>query len=245
MRAGDRAAYGELYRRHQPELRRYACGLVPRQAADDVVDEAFANVLRAIERGNGPHEHPIRYLMVAVRNSASDHRKAERRGRAAVQACHADRSVGDGPGADLHERDEGLEAAFRALPRRWVQVLWWNEVEGIPSAEIAERLGIGLDAAYALAYRARRGLREAYRDALAAPAAPATADPRSPRLDPRGPATGDLGRDPLAGGDAAEQVVARHPHQAARRAPEGHLLDEHLGVQAGHELQPGHHVEHL
>ena len=52
--------------------------------------------------------------------------------------------------------------ALQALPERWRTVLWLTEVEGMSPAEVSERIGIKPNAVAALAYRARKGLREAY-----------------------------------------------------------------------------------
>jgi hypothetical protein len=61
-------------------------------------------------------------------------------------------------------------AAFASLPERWQLVLWHTEVEGLGAAEVAPLLGIAPNAAAALAYRAREGLRQAYLQAhLCAP----------------------------------------------------------------------------
>jgi hypothetical protein len=52
--------------------------------------------------------------------------------------------------------------ALQALPARWRTVLWLTEVEGLSPAEVSRRIGIKPNAVAALAYRARKGLREAY-----------------------------------------------------------------------------------
>ncbi|MGH9040247.1 MAG: sigma factor-like helix-turn-helix DNA-binding protein, partial [Acidimicrobiia bacterium] len=52
--------------------------------------------------------------------------------------------------------------ALQALPSRWRTVLWLTEVEGLSPAEVSRRIGIKPNAVAALAYRARKGLREAY-----------------------------------------------------------------------------------
>ncbi|WP_187346213.1 zf-HC2 domain-containing protein, partial [Cellulosimicrobium sp. CUA-896] len=52
--------------------------------------------------------------------------------------------------------------AFRELPERWRSVLWYTEVEGMGARETGALLGMSAQAAAALAYRAREGLRRAW-----------------------------------------------------------------------------------
>src|SRR6478672_5924724 len=77
--AGIGRSYGELYVEYAPAARRLALSMVPPDAADDIVAEAFARVLAAIRRGGGP-DHAFRgYLLAAVRNAANDWIAARRR----------------------------------------------------------------------------------------------------------------------------------------------------------------------
>jgi len=59
--------------------------------------------------------------------------------------------------------DRGLvRAAFESLPDRWREVLWYTEVEGMNAADVAPLLGLSPNAAAALSFRAREGLRQAW-----------------------------------------------------------------------------------
>src|SRR3954469_20284873 len=80
-REGDDHAFGELWLRCEPDARRYARTLTGRADVEDGVAEAFAKVLNAIRRGRGPTEHPIRYLMVAVRTTVFNAHDARVRDR--------------------------------------------------------------------------------------------------------------------------------------------------------------------
>lgn len=55
-----------------------------------------------------------------------------------------------------------IAEAFRALPPRWQEVLWYTDVESMKPRHIAEHLGIKPSAVTALARRAREGLRQAW-----------------------------------------------------------------------------------
>lgn len=172
VRGGDPAAYGELYRRYEHEVRRFARSLVCRDDVDDVVAESFAKVLRAIDRGKGPVHHPARYLMVTVRTTAASlHRR--RANLADMTHLLTATASTDGIEEPPAHTDPDLAAAFRSLQPRWRQVIWWSEIEGRSPTEIGQELGLNASAAAALTYRARRALRGAYAEQLA------TADPHS------------------------------------------------------------------
>jgi RNA polymerase sigma factor (sigma-70 family) len=158
MRAGDDSAFGELWRRHEPDARRYARNLTGRTDVDDVVAEAFAKILRAIRQGGGPTDQPIRYVMVATRTAVYNAHQATARDRAALGSVGAARPTT----APIELYDEVLFEAVRSLPQRWRQILWWTEVEGMTVGEVSRRLSIAPAAAASLAYRARKALRAAY-----------------------------------------------------------------------------------
>src|SRR5690606_21687744 len=59
--------------------------------------------------------------------------------------------------------DRGItHQAFRSLPTRWQEVLWYTEIEQMKPREVAPLLGINLVAVSQLASRAGEGLREAW-----------------------------------------------------------------------------------
>lgn len=167
VRKGDRYAYAEIYRRYEGDAKAYARSLVGRSDADDVVAEAFTKMLNALQRGNGPVDNPVKYLMVAVRSAAANLRNRTSRERATSERLHGQEPVTDGA---LTEADENLIRAFRSLSPKRRQVLWWAEIEGLGPKVIGDRLGINAAAASALAYRARVELRAAHRAELAAAA---------------------------------------------------------------------------
>ena len=162
-RQGDKTAFGALYLRHRDAARKVA-GMASTSAADaeDAVAEGFARVFAALPRMAGREITFRPYLLTAVRNAATDRLRRERR-------VDLRDTVPDEP-AGLTADDVallGLERnlvgeALQALPSRWRTVLWLTEVEGLSPAEVSRRIGIKPNAVAALAYRARKGLREAY-----------------------------------------------------------------------------------
>lgn len=160
VRAGDLAAYGELYHRYSGDARRYARSLAGADDVEDIVAEAFAKVLRAVKAGGGPVDRVAPYLMVAVRTTAATIHGRRARARALDRLVGATDTLVDAP--DPLRADDRLAVAFRSLSPRWRQVIWWSVIDGMSATEIGERLDLKPTAASALSYRARRGLLEAY-----------------------------------------------------------------------------------
>ena len=161
-RAGDSDAYAELYNRHIDGARAAARALSRSRAdTDDIVAEAFSRVLSALRRGGGPDVSFRPYLLTAVRNSFYD--RARRAKREEVTDEPDDIvSLSALDAANSGEDRAMVAEAFASLPERWQLVLWHTEVEGMTAAEVAPLVGLAPNAASALAYRAREGLRQAY-----------------------------------------------------------------------------------
>jgi RNA polymerase sigma factor (sigma-70 family) len=162
-REGDRSAFGTLYLRHRDAARKVA-GMCASSAADaeDAVAEGFARVFAALPRMAGRQIAFRPYLLTCVRNAATDRLRRERRIDLRDQMPE---TAGTAQADDVALM--GLERnlvgeALQALPARWRTVLWLTEVEGLSPAEVSRRIGIKPNAVAALAYRARKGLREAY-----------------------------------------------------------------------------------
>ncbi|WP_215802178.1 sigma-70 family RNA polymerase sigma factor [Rathayibacter toxicus] len=162
VRQGETAATAELWRRHAAAghtvARAWATGLDP----DDLVSEAFLRVLRTIERGGGPHGAFRPYFFTSIRNVAASWGRKQGRERPLDLDEHD--AAAAGPEEQLVaalDRDLSLRA-FRALPARWQEVLWYTEVEGLSPAEVSPLLGLRPNAVAALSLRAREGLRGAW-----------------------------------------------------------------------------------
>lgn len=162
-RFGDREAFAELYRRHRPSARAAAAALrVPRSDRDDVVDEAFANILSAFQKGNGPTENFRPYLITAVRNLV--YNQTRRAARADDGCRRLSIELGRAESATDNFDAEQVRAAMEQLPQRWQRILHVVDIEGRTPSEVAPELGMSPNAVAALSSRARRGLRTAYLD---------------------------------------------------------------------------------
>jgi len=160
-RSGDADAFGELWRRHYGAAIVAARSITTSLDADDLVQEAYAKILRAIRRGGGPTGSFRAYLFTAVRNTAAAWGGARRETTVDEIAELED------PATSEEAVDAALDrslttTAFRSLPSRWQEVLWYTEVEQMKPAEVAPLLGMTPSAVSQLAFRAREGLREAW-----------------------------------------------------------------------------------
>ncbi len=162
LRAGEDAAFGELFSRHADAVRRLARSLATDRAdAEDLAAEAFFRVLQAIRRGSGPVDNVRSYLLIVTRRVAWEWR--ERRRDVPVSDEILTHRVGPDPDTSGQAHERSLIArAFTSLPERWRSVLWKVEVEGERPAVVADNFGLSPNATAALARRARRGLRAAY-----------------------------------------------------------------------------------
>ena len=155
IRSGDPVAYGLLRRRHMPAARRLAQFLLSGSAAaEDAVDQAFENVLAAVQRGGGPTDAFRPYLLSAVREATAT-MPGQPAGGAAGNGQPGPTQPG-GPRPDL------VVAAFVSLPERWRAVLWHVCVEGESPAEAGALLGLPEPDAAELASQAREALSLAY-----------------------------------------------------------------------------------
>ncbi|MBZ2197814.1 sigma-70 family RNA polymerase sigma factor [Occultella gossypii] len=164
VRAGHVAVFAVLYDRYRDQAVRSAKRNGAGEHAEDVVQDAFVGVLRAIRSGGGPTQGFAPYLFGALRNVAID--RSRRVGEIPVDDLD-DVAGAVEPMVVADASDDVLERgivtdAFRSLPARWQQVLWLTEVEGYGPAALSEEMGIKPTAVAVLASRARSGFRSAW-----------------------------------------------------------------------------------
>ncbi|SDD20727.1 sigma-70 family RNA polymerase sigma factor [Actinokineospora iranica] len=169
VRAGATTAYGSLYERHVSAAHNLARQLTRSQAeADDLVSEAFAKVLDTLRQGRGPDSAFRAYLLTALRHTAYDKTRRDRKVELSDDVSQVSGVNPDAVSVPFSDPAvAGLERslaarAFAKLPERWQAVLWHTEIEGQSPAQVAPLLGLSPNGVSALAYRAREGLRQAY-----------------------------------------------------------------------------------
>lgn len=169
VRNGTIAAYGTLYERHVAAAYNLARQLARSSAeSDDLVAEAFAKVLDTLRAGKGPDTAFRAYLLTALRHTAYDKTRKDKRVDLNEDMSEVTGALGGALTVPFSDTAvAGLERtmaakAFARLPERWQMVLWHTEIEQQSPAEVAPLLGLTANGVSALAYRAREGLRQAY-----------------------------------------------------------------------------------
>ncbi|TDV50904.1 sigma-70 family RNA polymerase sigma factor [Actinophytocola oryzae] len=162
LRAGEDAAFGELFSRHSAAVLRLALSMTTdRSEADDLTAEAFFRVLQAIRRGAGPVDNVRGYLLIVVRRVAWEWSMRRRDVPVSDEELTFRAPSNPDTSGQFTERNL-IRRAFTSLPERWRNVLWKMEVEGERPAAVATNFGLSPNATAALARRARQGLRAAY-----------------------------------------------------------------------------------
>ncbi|GAA2075533.1 hypothetical protein GCM10009840_06920 [Pseudolysinimonas kribbensis] len=159
-RAGDTGAFAELWTRHAKAGLAAARQFRSIADPDDIVSEAYLQILRAVQRGGGPREAFRPYLYRTIRNVALGWVP---KSQTVDIDDVAERIPSDLPDIETATLENTITVrAFRTLPERWQTILWYTEVEGMEPAEAAPYLGLTANGAAALAYRARDGLKKAW-----------------------------------------------------------------------------------
>ena len=170
-RAGDRVAFGRLAERFSSRLERIVLtrlgpSMMKEIESDDVLQESFRLGLEGIGRFYWRGEDSfLRWLGTIAENVI---RKQARRISKKPDREEFLELPGDQirPSAQLRreERFERLVRALRELPPEYEQVIRLSRIEGMQSAEIAERLGKSPAAVKQLLFRALKKLRERFGD---------------------------------------------------------------------------------
>lgn len=159
---GDAGAARVLTGRLLPRAWRHAARVLGDPAeAEDVAQEAMMRLWRAAatwQQDGGAQ--PATWLHRVVANLAID--RLRRAGRA-TGLDPEDEPADDTPGAEDRMIEAGrrsaLDAALARLPERQRQAVVLRHIEGLSNPEIAEVLGIGVEAVESLTARGKRALK--------------------------------------------------------------------------------------
>ncbi len=159
-RAGDRAAFDALYRRHVDRVYAVCLRMVGEvNAAEQLTQDAFVRAWRGLGSFRGDSAFTSWLHRLAVNAVLEDGRRMRRR-EARVETV-AD--LGTVDRAAVVERPDlrlTLERAIADLPPRARAVLVLYDIEGFTHEEIAQMLGTAVGTTKAQLHRARRLLRE-------------------------------------------------------------------------------------
>jgi RNA polymerase sigma factor (sigma-70 family) len=130
---------------HESALRAYLHGFVSPSEIDDLVQETYARLLRARERG--PITSPRGLLFATARNAARDlFRRHTTANTFSVAEIDVTRVFDDAPNAaetaSRQQETDLLATAIAELPPRCREILVLRKFENLSHREIAQKLGI-------------------------------------------------------------------------------------------------------
>lgn len=162
-KAGDRGAYAELFARHADRIWHSAYFLLhDRWGADDVLQETFTRGLSEIGGYRGEAEPAAWLGMIGLNLCRRALRDVKRHAQAAeAPALETGRKPGRRPRGVLtsvlrRETERQLVLALGYLTEAQREVFVLHYVEELPFKEIAAMLDTSVNAALALAHRARQ-----------------------------------------------------------------------------------------
>lgn len=163
LQRADPAAMTLVYRQHHVAVRAFAQRLVGDvEAAEDLVQDVFVALPRAIGRFRG--ESALRTFLVSIAvNQAKNHVRAAARRRAALARLGREpEPASPDPARDVERRQLGsrLMLALDALPLEQRVAVVLGEIEDRTSAEIAEIVGAPEGTVRTRIFHAKRKLRE-------------------------------------------------------------------------------------
>lgn len=153
LREGDSSAFGDLYRRYHDELLfavRAHLGprLRSRLESEDILQSVAADAFRALKgvRAETPEglRHYLHAMIVNKIRGRADHFNAVKRdGDVPLTSAHAQQIAGDCAEPQYHdtERFGRLESALESLPDEMREVIVLRKVDGLPSRQVAVRMG--------------------------------------------------------------------------------------------------------
>ncbi|MCU0906302.1 MAG: RNA polymerase sigma factor [Rhodobacteraceae bacterium] len=159
---GDRSAARTLADRHLPRAYRHALRVLgDRTEAEDVAQEAMLRLWQQAAHWQQGEAQVSTWVYRVTANLCTD-RLRRRRTRGTVDLEAAGDPPDGAPGAEarLHAaaRTEALQSALATLPDRQRQAVVLRHIEGLGNPEIAEILGIGVEAVESLTARGKRAL---------------------------------------------------------------------------------------
>ena len=186
VRAGDMSAMSALYERHYAAALRTARAVGGAGLADDLVSDAFSRVVTSVLHGSGPDRSLRPYLATTIRHLYVDRVRKGAREFLVGDSDALDRLLHDDSDTILEE--SLVVEVLSTLPPRWREILWRTIMIGEPLAVAGAKMGLNANAAAALSFRARGGLRTAYLARTSAEEAGPSAEEAGRQQAVRGPA---------------------------------------------------------
>lgn len=154
-KAGDWDALEYLYARHADDVLHFVQSIVRnRHDAEDVTQEVFAKLMRAIQRYEEQEVPFAAWILRVARNAALDHVRARR--QIPVEEVRVSQN---GDEQATFETLYAFKRALAALPEAQRQVLVMRHIGGLSPNEIADRLGKTEASIQGLHHRGRAALK--------------------------------------------------------------------------------------
>lgn len=186
-RAGDRAAFGQLFTRHHGRVTAMCTRLLAdRGRVDDAVQQTFLEAWRCLDRFEGRSRFTTWLTRIAIHTCFGLRRRLARLvfvGGTAAEPLQEVEAAGRSPEqqALVRAREVAIREVLASLSEKKRTVFVLADLEGLSSPEVAEVLGVPDATVRTRLFHARRAVAAAVR------AHPGLAD----LLDQRGPARGE------------------------------------------------------
>ncbi len=163
--------FSKIYDEYYPKIVRYLTRVVGESEAEDAAQETFVKIDRSLESFRGESSLSTWIYRIAT-NTAMDHLRRASSNRLLLATEDKDLSSDEETGyADnkplldtlliRKDMNDCIRGVVDSLPAEYSAVLVLGEFEGLTNSEIAEVIGISLDAAKIRLHRARTKLRKA------------------------------------------------------------------------------------
>ena len=163
FKAGERAAYDEMYARYRPRVYGVCSRILHNsQDAEEAAQETFLRAYQALHRFNGRYQLGAWLARIATNASVDQLRSKSRSAVVGLPNEEDPLSTEAGPEQIVIGDYPRLTAAIGDVKPLHARVLAMRSVEGLSHQEIADRLGMTPAQVKALLHRARTSLRRAW-----------------------------------------------------------------------------------
>jgi RNA polymerase sigma-70 factor (ECF subfamily) len=166
FKAGDVRAFDALFARYSRSIFGYIYRSVGAAAlAEELTQEVFLKVFQQLRRTSENTSVRTWMYRIATTTCIDAHRAAIRRPVLVDDAAAIMAAPGGIDPAERHlehERQREVRSALDALSAHYRQALVLRQLQGLAYAEVAEALGISVEAVTSLIHRARHAFRAAY-----------------------------------------------------------------------------------
>jgi RNA polymerase sigma-70 factor (ECF subfamily) len=158
---GDRAAFAEIYDRHQPAIYRYIFYQVGDVAtAEDLTSEVFVRLVEKIDRFTYQGRPLLAWLYTIARNLVTDyHRRAGKSQALSLDEQLVADTIAPEEAAEHRLTQDRLAAAVALLTEDQRQVILLKFVEGLDNETTAQTLGKTIGSIKSSQHRALAALR--------------------------------------------------------------------------------------